>query len=138
MKLLLDSNIWLRYFIRDNEASHQDCLKLIQVCEKGIVRPYISTIILLEVYWVLTAQYKVSKRKAQEAIEYICSLRRITILEVSDFRQAFSLHQKTGVKLADCLIATQLKKDMVLCTYDKEFAKIPNIRPLTPAQVLLL
>lgn len=138
MKFLLDSNIWIRYLVRDNEASFQSCSALFTSMEKGNIRPYISTIILLEIYWVLTSYYKIKKKEAQKDIEKICATRGLVIVEKTDFRRAFALHKKTGVKLADCLIATQVGKGIALCTYDREFAKIPSVRSMTPAQVLMV
>lgn len=136
MKLLLDSNIWIRYLIRDNEVSFRSCLALFEAFEKGEIRPYISTIILLEIYWVLTSYYRIQKKEVQRDIEKICALRGLVILGKTDFRRAFDIHKQVGIKLADCLIAGQIEQGIVLCTYDKEFAKIPSVRAMTPGEVL--
>jgi predicted nucleic acid-binding protein len=63
-------------------------------------------------------------------------MRNITIVDTIDTHKALILCKKTGVKLADCLIATQVRKGIVLCTYDKEFSKIPSVRTMTPEEVL--
>lgn len=135
MKLLLDSNIWLRFLVRDDEASYQECLRLVTYIEQGSIVPYISTIILLEIYWMLTSGYHVSKKDAQQDLDKICSIRGITIIEKTYFLKAFVLHKKTVVKLVDCIIATQLVDDILLCTYDREFKKIPGVKIVTPGQV---
>lgn len=136
MKLLLDSNIWLRYLARDDEAAYQTCSKLFGYIQHGAIRPYISAIILLEIYWVLTSLYRVTKNSAQGDIEKISSTRRLTIIEKTHFREAFTLHKKTGVKLADCLIATQVGKGIILVTYDREFRKLPGLAVAEPEEVL--
>lgn len=138
MKLLLDSNIWLRYLLRDDEDVFRDCSALFEIVQKGGIRPYTTTIVLLEVYWVLTSTYGISKESARNDIEKICATRGLVILEKTSFRASFTLHAKTGVKLADCLIATQVGKGITLVTYDHEFRKVPGLVVAKPNEVLKL
>ncbi len=136
MKLFIDTNIVLRYLVQDNQNMSAACMSLFEKIEQGTVLPYISTIVLLEVYWVLTSHYQVSKKKAQFYIDMILHMRGLVIVEKTNFRRAFALHKKTGVKLADCLIATQIGAGTVLCTYDAEVKKLPGLRVVTPAEVM--
>lgn len=136
MKLLLDSNIWLRYLLRDDEKVFQDCSSLFENVQKGAIRPYTTAIVLLEVYWVLTSTYGISKESARGDIEKICATRGLVIVEKTSFRASFELHTKTGVKLADCLIATQVGKGITLVTYDHEFRKLPGLMVAEPDEVL--
>ncbi len=136
MNCFFDTNIWIRYFVGNDTAKAALCKKLLTDIENGKIRPYLSSIVLLEVYWVLTSVYKFPKQKVIAAIEIVLSIRGLVIVETSEFRRAFSLHQKTGVKLADCLIATQVGKGITLVTYDREFRKIPRLAVAEPAEVL--
>lgn len=136
MKLLLDSNIWLRYVIGDDAASLAACIRLFEAIETGKISPYTSTIILLEVYWVLISLYKIPQKEVQRDVERIQQTRGLVIIEKTDFRRAFLLHTHTGVKLADCLIATQLPKGTMLCSFDREFKKIPGLAVAEPAGIL--
>jgi predicted nucleic-acid-binding protein len=135
MKLFLDSNIWLRYLLQDDDLAYLSCSKLMKSVREGRIRPYTSSVVFLEVYWVLTSTYGISRNDTQKDIETLLSVRGLVIVEKTDFRSAFYLHTKTGVKLADCLIATQLPKGVELCTYDREFARIPSLNTVTPEEV---
>ena len=112
------------------------CKALINEIEHGRVRPYVSSIILLEVYWVLTSVYKGTKISGLGALEKIIALRGVEIIDTTKFINACALHKQTGVKLADCLIATQIPKGVGLCTYDMEFKKLPNLTIVQPSDVI--
>ncbi|MBI5619852.1 PIN domain-containing protein [Candidatus Gottesmanbacteria bacterium] len=136
MKLFLDTNTVLRYLVDDNKSMSDACTSLFQKIEQGAIRPYISTIVLLEIYWVITSHYQIVKAKAQLYIDMILQARGLVIVEKTNFRKAFTLHRQTGIKLADCLIATQVGKGISLCTYDTEFKKLPGFRVVTPEEVV--
>ncbi|MBI5614378.1 PIN domain-containing protein [Candidatus Gottesmanbacteria bacterium] len=137
MKLFLDSTIWLRYLLQDDDLAYLSCSKLMKSVREGRIRPYASSVVFLEVYWVLTSTYGISKIEAQKDIATILESRGLVIVEKTDFHSAFVLHTKTGVKLADSLIATQIPKGVELCTYDREFARIPSLKTVTPEEKMM-
>lgn len=136
MKIFIDTNIWLRYILKDDEDQFKQCRKLIEKIESGSFKPYISTIVLLEIYFILTSTFKIEKRNIQEYIKSILEARNLTLIDKTDFREAWKIHQKTDVKLADCLIASQLPTKTTLISYDKDFKKIKGLQVLLPAEVL--
>jgi len=52
MKVFIDTNIWLRFFLNDVPAQSQDCIKLFQKIEQGDYRPYTSAIVCLEAVYI--------------------------------------------------------------------------------------
>ena len=134
--IFIDSNIFLRYFVPDNEEKYSHCVSLFTLIDKGVLRPYTSPIILLECYFVLTRQYKFSNDRVQSALMEIAAIRNITMVNAIDTQKALKLWQKTGVKFADCLIATQVRKGVTLCTYDTEFRKIPGLLITDPSKAI--
>lgn len=136
MKLLFDTNIWVRYFIGDNKKVRDDCVTLFKAVDQGKIKLYLSTIVLLEIYWVVQSVYGKTKAQSADIVESIMDTRGLVIIERTFFRQAFDLHKKTGVKLADCLIATQVGKGITLVTYDREFRKLPGLVLAEPSEVL--
>lgn len=134
--IFLDSNIFLRYFVPDNEEKHSHCVSLIKLIDQGTLRPYTSPIVLLECYFVLIRQYKFPNNRVARALAEIEAIRNMTIVNTIDTHQALTLWQKTSVKFADCLIATQVPASVTLCTYDKEFRKIPRLSIIEPGDVV--
>ncbi len=136
MNCFLDTNIWIRYFIGDDLKKQESVRELLEHIEQGFIRPYTSSIVLLEVQWVLMSLYKSQKHQVQEAVDIILSTREMVVIDKTNFRSAFLLHKKIGLKLADCLIATQIGKGITLCTYDKEFQKIPGLLITDPSKAI--
>lgn len=130
-KIFLDTNVWLRYLLQDNRNS-KSCGELIQAIEAGKFRPYTSTIVLLEINYVLTSLYKIPISRVAKDIRIITKTRNLTIIEKTNFPEALNLYQKTKIKLADCLIATQLPTNSILVTFDKDFKKVPKLAIQTP------
>lgn len=135
-KVFLDTNIWLRFLVRDQERQYAEVVALIQMIENGALLPYTSTIVFLELFFVLTKLYDIPPNQVQGDIENLLKLRNLTLIEKTQFRRALLLHQQSKVKLANCLIATQLPPGVVLCSFDKEFQKIPHLDWRLPAQIL--
>lgn len=136
MRVFLDTNVWIRYLAEDDPAKFASCQKLFILIEQGKIQPYASTIVLLEIYWTMRSLYHQAREELHAKIASILALRGFAIVEKTDFRAAFEMHLKTGVKLADCLIAAQIPKGVTLCTYDREFLKIPSIKTTTPEQLM--
>src|SRR3989344_5201537 len=116
MKLFLDTNVFLRYFLRDNENQFQSCLNLFEYIEQGIIHPYTSSIVFLEVQYVLEKVYEVDKPTVADKIDMILQTRKLVIIERTDFKSAWKLHTQKRTKLSDCLIVTQIPQNMILCT----------------------
>lgn len=135
-KVLLDTNFFIRFFTGDNTSQQQVCIDLLTQIQLGKIKPYVSSIILLECTFVLTKIYQVPQVTLQPMVQAILALRNLTILETTDTHLALYWHWETGVKFTDCLIATQLKPNMILCTYDQEFKKLPEINSQTPTEIL--
>lgn len=53
MKLLLDTNVLLRFYLRDVEKQYQETIELINQIESGEYRAYTSNIVLLEMVYAL-------------------------------------------------------------------------------------
>lgn len=134
-KVFLDTNIWLR-FLRQDDQTSTSCHHLIAYIAAAKIKGYTSTIVLLETHYVLTKFYGVSTQEVAKDLEKITKTTNLTLVEKTHFPQALSLHKQTNVKLADCLIATQLPPKATLVTFDKEFQKIPHLTAQTPHEFL--
>jgi predicted nucleic acid-binding protein len=136
MKIFIDSNIWLRFFLANEEKSFKACQKLFQLIETGRIKPYTSTIVLLEVNYVLVSIYKVASSSVFQDLKNILTTRNLTLIEKADFVKSLDLSQKLKIKLADCLISLQVPKDSFLVTYDKDFKKFKNLKVKTPEELI--
>lgn len=135
-KIFLDTNIWLRFLVADQKKQYETCKKLISLNEEGKFKLYTSTIVLLEIIYTLSSFYRIRKRTIINDIKAILISRNLTLIEKTDFEKALSLYQKHKIKLADCLIASQVPKGVLLCTYDRDFKKIKSVVSVTPEEMV--
>lgn len=135
-KLFLDTNIILRFFLRDNESQYQDVCRLFTKIEEGRFKPYISSIVLLELNYVVRNVYKLPIDESLDYIEAVKKMRGMTVIEKTDADHAINFYRKYKIKLGDCFIASQLPKEAMLITYDGDFKKIKEILSQTPDEIL--
>lgn len=135
-KLFIDTSVFIRFFTQDDQGKYDDCVKLLELIEKGTVRPYTSNIVFLEIFFVLTSLYKFEKLQVRKSLDIVLQMRNLTLIEKTDTPTALQYFDKYRIKYTDCLIVTQIPKGTRLITYDAEFSKIKSLRPLTPDEVL--
>lgn len=135
-KYFVDTNIWVRFFVRDDEKQTELVDAWLQQVEKGRFAIATSAIVLLEVAYVLQSVYKIDKKSVMNALEGILSARGIEIIDKTDMATAIKLAKKTNLKLSDCLIASQVRKGMTLVTFDNDFRKVSDLKIISVEQIL--
>lgn len=135
-KFFIDTNLWVRFFIEYNQEQFDQTKSLLAQVEKGNFRVYTSTIVLLELQFVLQKLYHLSFEKTIEIFEIICKIRNITIIEKTNLDLAIKFLKLYKIKFPDCLVASQLPKDTILVSFDEELSKIKEITVKNPKQVL--
>jgi len=135
-KLFLDTNIFLRFFLRDNESQYQNVYNLFAKIEEGKFKPYTSSIVFLELNYVVRNIYKLSIAEILDYIDAVKKMRGMTIIEKTDVDRAINLYRKYKIKFGDCFIAAQIPKGAMLASYDEDFKKIKEIQIQTPEELL--
>lgn len=134
-KIFLDTNVWLRFFLHDNDQ-FASVEKLITAIEEGKFLPYTSSIVFLELVFVLGKTYGLPKEKVANYLEAIRETRNLTLIEKTNTKKALGLFAKHSVKFSDCLIASQISTNMVLVTFDQEFLKMKSIKSKAPEEII--
>lgn len=127
MKIFLDTNFLLRYYLKDNPEQFEDCKNLILQIEEGKFKVYASALIFLEISYVLKSVYKFPLSDIIDVLDSIFSIRGITIIDKTNTKIALQFYKKYKIKFTDCLIASQLPKDTILVSFDEELLKIKDI-----------
>ena len=135
-RIFLDTNILVRFLIKDDEKKWRDCVELFEKIKKGKIIPYCSQVVFLEVFFVLTSVYGNNKKMVAKDLKEFLKLRNLVMVKDYDMGKALTLVIKNNIKFADCLISTQLGKGVVLCSYDREFEKIKEIKLFLPEEIV--
>lgn len=131
----IDTNIFLRVFIKENKKAFADCLKFLKLISDGEIPAYTSTIILMEINFVLSSFYKFPKNKVVEALKSIIELPHLKIIDDISPRYSLHLYQKNKVKFVDCLISSSsliINGKAAIISYDRDFDSL-KIKRLEPA-----
>ena len=127
-KYFLDTNIFLRIIIKEDENSFLECTNLIKLIESGKVIAKTSSIVLSEVVWTMRSYYKLSKEDVLEAVQSILTLRNLKMIDSYEIEIALELYRNNNVKFIDTLIASipDIKNNkLLIISYDKDFDKLP-------------
>ncbi len=135
-KIFLDTNLWIRYILMDNKEQFSLVKSILDLNEKGAIKLYTSSIIFLEISYVLKKVYRFKFEEILEVMHSIRTTRGITVIKNTETDLALSYLKAYKIKFSDCLIASQLKKDIILLSFDEDFCKIKEVNPQTPAEFL--
>jgi predicted nucleic-acid-binding protein len=99
----VDSNVLLRFLTGDNKAQSAVATALIDQAENGSL--FLSTIVLVEVHWVLRRAFKRSTEEVLEALDELVDSHQFTIEERARVIRAIAIARATRADFADALIA---------------------------------
>lgn len=129
-KYLIDTNVFLRVFVRENERAYQSSKKLLEACRAGLIKAATHDLVLAELIWTLQKVYKQPKQVATELVESVINLRGMEIVSGLDRQSALFLYKTLPVKYIDACLASinqVSKKEWVIVSYDSDFKKLPVI-----------
>jgi predicted nucleic-acid-binding protein len=139
IKIVLDTNIFIRIFVGDIEEQMVECVRLLELLEEEgkKVKVYIPQTVVLEIGWVLGGKYyKFSRQKIAKALTSLNS-DDIISADKLDFNKGIELFEKYKVKLGDAMIAASdvvQKEKAIIVSYDRDFDKIKGVKKMTPKE----
>lgn len=102
--IAVDTNILVRFFVRDNEKQYQQAVGLLKSCEESEETVFISNIVLTELVWVLKGGYKVIKKDIIKTISVLLNNPLFTFSDSRFIRDAITSYQSGSADFADYLI----------------------------------
>lgn len=137
-KYFIDSNIFLRTLVKDDEERFRDCVNFLKEVRGGKLRVCTSNLILAEINWTLLKFYEFPKKAATKGLGSILSLKNLKIFDNFDPILALELYKNYPIKFIDCLIASNPKifnRKAILVSYDKDFDKL-KVKRVEPSDLL--
>jgi len=130
----IDTNVFIRFFVRDNSQQAQGLARLIERARKGELILHVIPVVVLEIVWVLERVYKWSRDEVAELIKALLNTPELKVHMKEVVTEAIGLYQSKKVKFADAFIACWVRKEggKVLFTYDKEIFKIEGLQVREP------
>lgn len=128
----LDTNILVRYIVRDDLEQAKLASSYIRKCGDNETLIFISNVVLCELVWVIDVIYKYEKHQIIDTIEKILRTSQFVFEDISSAWQALNTYKKSKADFADALIGSTNKSAGCekTITFDKTAAKLTEFELL--------
>jgi len=125
---LLDTNIFLRVFVREDEEDYRVCRRLLDKIRNFEVEAVTAGVVLAEVSWVLGSYYRLPRQQAAEKLSSILKTRGLKVVDDYDWFNAAISYNEHNVKFLDAVLATMpdvANRNWTVISFDEDFKKLP-------------
>ena len=124
----LDTNVLVRYLVRDDEIQFEKARKLIKREVAAGRRVFINQLVLLETEWVLRSRYSLPKSLIIEAIAGLLDATDVRFEDEPAVEEAVFIWKDTTADFADCLIGARNRRlgCRATASFDSKASKLPG------------
>ncbi len=123
----IDTNVLVRYLVRDDEAQFEKASRLIKR-EIGVGEAvFVSLPVLLETEWVLRSRYGFKKAEIVDAISGLLDATEIQFEAEAAIEESLNYWKDSTADFADCLIGAHNRRlgCRATATFDAKAARLP-------------
>lgn len=125
--IFVDTNYFLRFLLKDINEQYKEAKQLLISASEGKCDLLTSTVVIFEIYWVLSSYYEKNKSEIVSTLQKLLSLQFITIEERQILLDGIVLFARTGLSLEDCYNICYAKSKVIkqngFKTFDKKLEK---------------
>ncbi len=128
--IFVDTNVFLRFFVKDVESLYVKAEELFEKTEKGELKLETTDIVIAEIVWVLESYYGFSKSEIKEVVETILETKNLKVANHSRVKEAIDLYSSGKMDFIDAYNIAYIKaKDFKkVATFDvKHFKNIEGV-----------
>lgn len=124
----LDTNVLIRYIVRDDEAQAAAATRLIELRCTPDEPGFVNLVVLCEISWVLARGYKYDRATVSKVIRGVLRAAELAIEQSESVWRALAAYETGTADFADYLIGTQNRVFLAHPTYtfDRNAAKHPD------------
>lgn len=127
--IAVDTNVLVRILIDDDSATHQ--VKTARQFAKKYKKLFIPQLVQVELVWVLSSAYALEKNEIILILHHLQENGAFTLQRAEQFEAALQLYQTYNAGFSDCLIQVEsVDANYEIATFDKKFAKLPEVKLL--------
>ena len=125
--VLVDTNAWLRYLLRDNDIQYKEMSLLMKKMKKGEVELILANEVVLEICYVLKSFYKIDKEKISKELSNLVLVKGIVANSI--WKAVLPIYSQKNLSLLDILMKCLASSNgWELFTFDKKL-KTPRSTP---------
>lgn len=128
----LDTNILVRFLVRDDAKQLASAQKLIRSALAARETLFVPITVMLELEWVLRSSFKFSKAEVTDTLSSLLSTEELSFESESAFEIALALYKKGNVDFSDCLhtALAHAAGENPLWTFDRAASKVDGAKLL--------
>ena len=122
----IDTNVLVRFLVRDHEAQFQKARRLIQREAEAGQPVFVSLLVLLETEWVLRSRYQLEKPAVAATISALLDAVGIQLEDEAAIEEALYVWKDNAAEFADCLIGAHNRERgcRATATFDAKALKL--------------
>lgn len=123
--IFIDTNYFLRFLLSDVDSQYKEAKNFFLKSSDGEFKTFTSTIVIFEVCWVISGQFKKDKVKIYDVLIKLLNFQFIEIENHDLIIRALDIYLKSNLGLVDCynLVYAKSKKADDFVTFDKDLLK---------------
>lgn len=128
----LDTNVLVRYLVRDDAAQLASARRLLRKCIDEGQTLYVPVSVSLELEWVLRSGFGIGKDEVMRTLSQLLSSAELSFESESALELALLLYRKGPADYSDCVhvaLATQAG-EQPLWTFDKAASRVDGAKLL--------
>lgn len=124
----IDTNVLVRFLVRDDEAQFEKARKLIKREVAAGRRIFVNQLVLMETEWVLRSRYAVPKNQIIAAISGLLDAPDVQFEDEPAIEEALFIWKDSTADFADCLIGAKNRRlgCRATASFDAKAAKLPG------------
>lgn len=129
--VFVDTNVFLRFFVRDIENFYQQSKALFEKAEKGEIKLDTNEMVIAEIVWVLESYYDFSRLEIKGIIETILETKNIKVANRSNVEKTIRLYASGKMDYIDAynIVYIKARDYEKVATFDKKHYK--NVEGVT-------
>jgi len=128
--VFVDTNVFLRFFVRDVEVQYEKARALFEKAEAGTIKLETSELVIAEIVWVLESFYGFTRKEITEVLATLLASRNLKIANHTKIGHAVVLYASGNLDFIDAYnIAYMRSKEYTkVATFDgKHYKKVDGI-----------
>ncbi|HLX28715.1 MAG TPA: type II toxin-antitoxin system VapC family toxin [Casimicrobiaceae bacterium] len=124
----LDTNVLVRYLVRDDDAQFAIARRLIEQQDADTEWAFVSLMVLLETEWVLRSRYRLGKDVVVDAITRLLHSADVKFEDEDTVEEALFQWNEARADFADCLIGARNRRlgCRATATFDSSATRPPT------------
>ena len=99
----LDTNVLVRYIMQDDSKQSPKATAIVEALD-GVGSGYITVVSMVELVWVLTASFELTRAQVSQALDGIIRTKQFKIENADQVIRALRVFKLGKADFADCLI----------------------------------